>query len=483
MTSMNGLLYRLAPTLGLIAAAALAFFMLILLSVVSPPALAQSSIRNLVSGDETIELEVNKGILVRLPQPASAVFVANPAYADIAVKSPTLVYVMGKRTGVTSLFAVDSNDRVLADVNLKVNHNLTEIRSSIRAVLPDTELEAHSVPGGLLLTGLVNSPREAEEARRIGDRFLAKDETLINQIHIVGPNQVNLRVRIAEVSRDVLKRLGFNFDLLGSVGNFAFGLATGQPFAPALGTRGGLASAGAIAGSFSGSNFDANGLIDALEDEGLMTLLAEPNLTALSGETASFLAGGEFPVPVAQDADKITVEFKPFGVSLAFTPTIVSDDRISLKVLPEVSSLSSSGAVTLNGISIPALSTRRANTTVELGSGQSFAIAGLLQADSNQTVNEFPGLADIPILGALFRSTDFKRRETELVIIVTPYLVRPVSTDALAMPTDGFQIPDDYDRVMRGDTRRQEKTTPPPAPTPQTSELDGSYGADAFELD
>jgi len=481
--AMNGFLYRLAPTLGLITAAALAFLTLVLLTFVSPPALAQSSIRTLVSGDETVELEVNKGVLVRLPQPASAVFVANPAFADIAIKSPTLVYVMGKRTGVTSLFAVDANDAVLADVNLVVSHNLTDIRSSISMLLPNTQLEAHSVPGGLLLTGLVNSAREAEEARRIGERFLAENEALINQILVVGPNQVNLRVRIAEVSRSVLKKLGFNFDVLGTVGNFAFGLATGGTFtaAGALAAGSAIANNGAVGAGYNGGSFDANGVIDALEDEGLVTLLAEPNLTALSGETASFLAGGEFPVPIAQDDGKITVEFKPFGVSLAFTPTIVSDDRISLKVLPEVSSLSSSGAVTLNGISIPALSTRRANTTVELGSGQSFAIAGLLQAEGNQTVNEFPGLADIPILGALFRSTNFNRKETELVIIVTPYLVRPVSTAALATPTDGFEIPDDYDRVIKGETRRQEQTLTQRAP--QTSEFDGPDGPGGFELD
>ncbi len=478
---MNGILYRIAPTLGLIAATTLALFILAVLTVVSPPALAQSSVRNLTSVDETVELEINKGILVRLPRPASAVFVANPAFADIAVKSPTLVYVMGKQTGVTTLFALDDNDNVLADVNLVVRHNLTDIHASIRSLLPNTQIEARSVPGGLLLTGLVNSAREAEEARRIGVRFVAENEALINQILVVGPNQVNLRVRIAEVSRNVLKKLGFNFDLLGTIGNFAFGLATGRSFISGIGTLAGLADTGTISSSFSSGNFDANGIIDALEDEGLVTLLAEPNLTALSGETASFLAGGEFPVPIAQEDNRITVEFKSFGVSLAFTPTIVSDDRISLKVQPEVSALSSSGSVTLNGINIPALSTRRANTTVELGSGQSFAIAGLLQADSNQIVNEFPGLADIPILGALFRSTDFKRKETELVIIVTPYLVRPVSSAALAVPTDGFEVPDDYDRVIKGETRQQKQT--PSQRTPQTSYFDGPSGPGGFELD
>ena len=479
---MNTLLYRHSPTLRLIAATTLALFILVTISLVSSPALAQSSVRELGTKDEILSLEINKGVLVRLPRPASAVFVANPAFADIAVKSPTLVYVMGKQTGVTTLFAVDAKDRVLVDVNLVVSHNLTDIRRSIQQILPDTEIEAHSIPGGLLLTGLVNTAGEAEQARRIGRRFLAKEEELINQIGIVGPNQVNLRVRVAEVSRSVMKRLGFNFDILGSIGNIAFGLATGRPFLTGIGTGGGLAdSSGVLSGAFSSRNFDANAIIDALEDEGLVTLLAEPNLTALSGETATFLAGGEFPVPVAAEDNKITIEFKQFGVSLAFTPVIVNGERITLTVVPEVSALSASGAVQLNGFTVPALTTRRADTTVELGSGQSFAIAGLLQANTNQNVNETPGLAEIPILGALFRSTEFQRNETELVIIVTPYLVRPISSAALALPTDGFDVPDDYDRVVKGETRRQKQT--PTQRTPQTNSIDGPYGPSGFELD
>ena len=185
------------------------------------------------------------------------------------------------------------------------------------------------------------------------------------------------------------------------------------------------------------SHADINAIIDALESEGLVSLLAEPNLTALSGETASFLAGGEFPVPVVDRLGGASVEFKDYGVSLAFTPTVLTGNRINLKVMPEVSSISSAGATTLNGINIPALTTRRASTSVELGSGQSFAIAGLLLADTDQSVDKFPGLGDLPILGALFRSTRFERRETELVVIVTPYLVRPVSFGALATPNDG----------------------------------------------
>ena len=189
---------------------------------------------------------------------------------------------------------------------------------------------------------------------------------------------------------------------------------------------------------------DVSAIIDALETEGLVSLLAEPNLTALSGETANFLVGGEFPIPVVDRQGAASVEFKAYGVSLAFTPTVLSGHRINLRVMPEVSSISSVGAVTLNGVNIPALATRRASTSVELASGQSFAIAGLLQADSDQNVNKFPGLADLPILGTLFRSTAFNRRETELVVIVTPYVVRPVSSGALLAPTDGFEIPDDF---------------------------------------
>lgn len=468
---------RLDPVIGLITA-------ITLLLLLGAPAqvLAQASVRTVGSGIETIEIEVNKGALVRLPEPASAVFVANPEFADISMKSPTLVYVMAKRTGETSLFALDGADAVLANVNLMVTHNVTALSASLRSVLPETAIDARSVPGGLMLAGLVNTAIEAEEARRIAERFLAENEVVVNQIQVVGPNQVNLQVRIAEVSRNVLKRLGFNFDVLADIGAFSFGLLSGRQALNAARTAvSGLPDTGLAQANYLGSSVDVAGVIDALETEGLISLLAEPNLTALTGETASFLAGGEFPVPIVDNDGEVTVSFKPFGVSLAFTPTILSSNRISLKVLPEVSALSSSGAVNVNGLNIPALTTRRANTTVELGSGQSFAIAGLLQADSNQNVNEYPGLADIPILGALFRSTDFNRQETELVIIVTPYLVRPVSTNALLTPVDGFEIPDDFDRVVKGQTQRQKAT--PTNRSAQTPDYSGDFGPGGFQID
>ncbi|MFQ5970770.1 MAG: type II and III secretion system protein family protein [Alphaproteobacteria bacterium] len=416
---------------------------------------AGASVQAIANGSQPIELEVHRGKLVRLSQPAAAIFVADPTIADLSVKSPTLVYVMAKKAGETSLFAVDENDEILADVRLITTHNLGNLGAALARLLPGAVIETSSVAGGLLLTGAVATATEAEQAQRIALEFIAEDEDVINQLQLVGPNQVNLRVRIAEVSREVTKRFGVNFDIISTIGDVTFGLFSGS--AP-LDVFGNLATRtdGANNASFQYASGDVNvdALVDALEEEGLLTLLAEPNLTALNGETASFLAGGEFPIPVPQDNGNVTIEFKKFGVALAFTPTILDSGRISLAVVPEVSALSSAGAIELQGFTIPALSTRRADTTVELGSGQSLAIAGLLQNETKQDIDEFPGLADLPIIGTLFRSTEFQNDETELVIIVTPILVRPVSATLMATPVDGFVPADDFSRIVKGETRQ-----------------------------
>jgi pilus assembly protein CpaC len=268
--------------------------------------------------------------------------------------------------------------------------------------------------------------------------------------------QVHLRVRVAEVSREVIKEFGINWESVFETGDLLFGFATGRPAFGAAGSifRGPSQANGAapdlLFGSFTPGDSVVNTAIDALAQEGLVNILAEPNLTALSGETASFLAGGEFPIPVATDEDEITIEFKEFGIQLAFTPTVLSGNRISLRVRPEVSELSDDGAIEVNGLTIPALKTRRAETTVELGSGQSFAIGGLLSSDVQNAVSKTPGLGDLPVLGTLFRSTAFRRDETELVIIVTPYLVRPVDEPVLATPGDGYKAPNDIERILQG---------------------------------
>lgn len=438
-----------------------------------------------------IQIELNKGTLVRLDRPAATVFIANPDIADIQVKSPSLVYVFAKKVGETTLFAVDGHEHVLLQSQVTVSHDLSRLNSALKTLLPDSDVTASSVDGGLVLTGAVDNPVEAEDARRLSARFISKDDEVINRVAVLGPNQVNLRVRMAEVSRDALKQFGFNWDAFFSAGPLDAALGIGNPVLGA-----GVSAATQFLRSpdpavnnlglaLNNGSVSLNTVIDALASEGLVSILAEPNLTAVSGESANFLAGGEFPVPVPQNtsggAVTITVEFKEFGVRLDFTPTVLKDNLISLKVVPEVSQLSDAGAVKISGFTIPALTTRRAETTIELGSGQSFAIAGLFQNDTNHNLSKFPGLGDLPILGALFRSTKFQRQETELVIVVTPYIVRPVSAMKLAAPTDGLVAPNDYERIVLGRSYRPQLQQGKPAPTAAGGKaLSGSVG---FMLD
>ncbi|MFQ5534733.1 MAG: type II and III secretion system protein family protein [Sphingomonadales bacterium] len=396
----------------------------------------------IVNSQNRIPVEVRKGSLIRLSAPATTVFITNPDIADVQIKSPTLIYVFGKAPGETSLFALSDNDKVLFNGIVSVRHNLSRLQGAIKQFLPGTDVAIDSVDNSLILTGRVDSAAEATDVGLLAANFLGKGVKIINRVQIASPSQINLRVRIAEVSREIVKQIGFRWDLAVSNGDYLVGLVTG----------GGATSAGenALFGSFRSSNFNFDTVLDAMETEGLISVLAEPNLTALSGETANFLAGGEFPIPVPQDDETITIEFKKFGIGLSFTPTILSDSQINLKISPEVSQLTSAGSISIAGFSIPALTTRRAETTVELGSGQSFAIAGLLQNNVIRNLNKLPGLGDLPILGALFRSDSFQREETELVIIVTPYIVRPVSAPRMALPNDGLDMPSDVERIIRG---------------------------------
>lgn len=400
--------------------------------------------------EQPIAIEINKGALVRLKRPAASVFITEPDVADVRVQSPTLVYVYGKGVGETTLYAIDGRERVIVSSRVKVNHDLSAARAAIRDLDPDGKVRLASIDGALVLRGEVEDGEQAENIRRVAARFVGPKEEVINRLQVRAPMQVNLRVRVAEISRTLTKRFGINWDGVLSGTDAVIGIATGNPA-----TIGGqfltrVDGANNIFGSVSKGALDLNGVIDALSEEGVLTILAEPNLTARTGETASFLAGGEFPIPVPQDQDTILIEYKQFGVSLAFTPTVLSGGRIALRVNPEVSELSRTDGVEISGFNIPALTTRRADTTVELGSGQSFAIAGLIQSTSNHTISSLPGLGDLPILGPLFRSDRFLRGESELVIIVTPYLVRPVSDHRMATPIDGFYPPNDLERIMFG---------------------------------
>jgi pilus assembly protein CpaC len=434
----NGRLRRLAAVLACL-----------LMGVLAGPAGAQEA--ETIATDGSLTIEVHKGRVIRLPRPAATVFVADPEIADVQAQSASIVYLFGRRAGSTSLYAIDENDQLLVRTSVVVQHNLSGLRQAITQIMPNSRVTAGTVDGSIVLDGQVENPVQAQELRELGERFLGEDETLLFRVRVASPTQVNLRVRVAEVSRDVLKEFGINWEALFANNNFTFGFVSGRAVTDAAGSflRSPTGADSAFGSWRSGDDF-VNTALDALAQEGLVNVLAEPNLTALSGETASFLAGGEFPIPIDSDEDGVEIQFKEFGISLAFTPTVLSSNRISLRVRPEVSDLSDKGAITIDGLTIPALATRRAETTVELGSGQSFAIGGLLSTDIENAISKYPGIGDVPVLGALFRSTRFRSNETELVILVTPYLVRPVDEPVMALPTDGYKAPSDIERILMG---------------------------------
>ncbi len=363
-------------------------------------------------------IEVSKGQLVQLEHPAATVFVADPDIADVQVKSPSLVYVFGKSGGETTLFAVGENDEVLVNMSVRVRYDVARVEEAIHKMAPRSAVSVESVDDSLVLEGTVYSAAEGDDIRRVAEKFIPDPKQLVNRMKVDAPNQINLRVRVAEISRDVVKTFGFNWDNLIGKGSFAFGLAQGPNFTRAgnlFNTRTLSSDLKTVNNNLFGAeragNADLNVLLDALDNQGLATVLAEPNLTAVSGEPASFLAGGEFPVPVASAINNgintITVEWKKFGVSLNFVATLVAGNRISLRVMPEVSQLSNNGAVNINNITLPALTTRRADSTVELSSGQSFAIAGLLQNNITQALDRFPWLATCRSSGSCSAPTIF----------------------------------------------------------------------------
>lgn len=414
----------------------------VILTLATPGRVDAAQVIN--SKGDILELVLNSGKLIQLDRPATSVFVGNPDIADVQVQSPTIIYVFGKGTGSTNLFALDAQGKVLLNSPVTITHDVTSLNAALQEISPNGNLRARSTPTGIMLTGKVKSAAQAEDARRMASLYVGGG-TVFNRIEVEGAMQVNLRVRIAEVSRSVTKQFGVNWEVFGRIGNGILGFATPTDIVgSAGGTISRLGTGSNFISGYSDSNVDILNVIDALDEEGLLTILAEPNLTALSGETANFLAGGEFPVPVPQEDGAITVEYKPFGVSLSFTPTIVGENLINLKVAPEVSQLSSASAINVGGTFIQSLLTRRAQTTVELASGQSFAIGGLLSNEGDNNISKTPFLGDIPILGALFRSSSFQRNETELLIIVTPYLVKP-SSSRIAEPTDGYIPPNDKD--------------------------------------
>ena len=434
-----------------------------------------------------VQLSLGEGQMINLPRNVASVWTSNPKVADVHVNGPRQINLFGKEFGDATVIATAADGSVVYGAQVRVSQNLPTINEVLRAVMPESDVRVMTVGQTAILHGTVASPEDSTFAQQLAMTELnpgvdfSKPGAMckicvVNRMKVATPLQVTLKVRIAEVNRTVLKQWGINLLASDTTGGFQFGLAQGSGIAlPTVDDNGNSTPArvirNAIGSTLTGSGsllgLDILGSLDIAANDGLVTILAEPNLTALSGETASFLAGGEFPIPVSQSLGTVTIEYKQYGVGLAFTPVVLGDGRISMRVRPEVSELSNDGAVRLNNFLVPALTTRRAETTVELGSGQSFMIAGLLRNTASNNIDKAPFLGDLPIIGALFRSTQFRRQESELVVIVTPYLVRPVSGQ-MASPIDGYRVPTDVQRDMLGITHQGVSGARTPTAVPAT---------------
>jgi pilus assembly protein CpaC len=441
-------------------------------AVVATPAAAQRP-AGTFKPSGTVMLSVGEGQMVSLPQSIADVWTSNPLVADVHVTNSRQINLFGKEAGEATVIATSASGAVVYSTNVRVGQNITSVDEMLKAAMPESNISITNVGQMAVINGTVASPDDSAQAEMLVKAMLNPGVNTsepgavlkvfpINRLRTATPLQVMLKVKIAEVSRTLVRQIGVNLLAGDTTGGFNFGAAQGagiflpEPGGDSQGAGTVLRNAIGTTLSGSGKLFGLNLLatLDLAEVDGLVTTLAEPSLTALSGETASFLAGGEYPIPIAQEQGAISIEYKSYGVGLAFTPIVLADGRISMRVRPEVSELSNEGSVRLNGNNVPALVTRRAETTVELGSGQSFMIAGLLRNANNNDVDKAPFLGDLPILGNLFRSTKYKRSETELVIVVTPYLVRPVSGQ-LALPTDGYRAPNAGEQIFGGHTYKR----------------------------
>ncbi len=429
---------------------------------------------------DIIILPLNNSEIFDLPSDVRDVLVGNPAIADVVIKTPRLVSIVGKRIGDTNVFFLDDQGREILRLEVRVDLDVAALGKAFLELMPGERIKATAVNADIVLTGTVRSARAAEDARLIARRFVKEDENIVNMLRIAGGQQVLLKVRIAEMSRSVGKALGFNTFIKYKSDNFRVNFDSGDGIrddgGPIFGGGLTVLDVFALGGvSYAIGAFDLLAtFIDATESQGLVKTLAEPNLTTVSGENANFVAGGEFPFPTGVDKEgNLRFEFKQFGVVLSFTPVVLSSGMISLKISTEVSELTPLAAELEIDFIDFFLSSNKAETTVELPSGGSIVIAGLLQNDIRNTVRGFPGLKDIPVLGALFRSVDFAKEETELVISVTAYLVAPVNNRDIALPTDGFAPASDFDLYFLG---RLHDVYARPGEPPPSEPLQGPIG-------
>lgn len=421
---------------------------------------------------KSVIIGLNKSILIEVPMDVRDVVVSSPKILDAVVHTSRRSYLIGLEAGQANAFFFDKDGNKVLTLEVKVEQDLTNLQNMMRRYIPGSNIKAEMVNDNIILTGSVRNPTDATRASDLASRFVQNKEKVLNMLQVEAKEQVLLKVTIAEMNRDSIKRLGVNWNGggVGDLGGSNYGTNNAFPLTNQAGGNSfltGVFGPNPESCTLPGTSVSLNPSIDfaaavscfaltmeAFERNGLVRTLAEPNLTAISGETAKFLAGGEFPVPVALDDGRVTVEFKPFGVGLSFTPVVLSESNISLKISTEVSELSSEGSVQLSQISLPSLRVRRAETVVELPSGGALVIAGLLSDETQKNFDGVPGLKKIPILGTLFRSKDFRKQETELVVIVTPYMVRATSRQALTRPERNFSPATDRNSTLFGQINR-----------------------------
>ena len=419
-----------------------------------------------------IPLGIGKSVAIDLPADIKDVLVADPKIANAVIRSSRRVYMIGVTIGQTNIFFFDADGKQIAGFDIAVTRDLNCVRAALKQTMPDSDIRIEGVGDGIMLSGSAASAAESQQAYDLASRLVGGDGAkVVNGVTVRGRDQVMLKVTVAEVKRDVIKQLGV--DLSGSLnyGAAVVNFNTTNPF-PINGTPTSITGTQGITGMF--KSVTAN--LRAMEQAGVIRTLAEPNLTAISGETANFLVGGEFPYPTPpQSAGQAPgFDFKKFGVSLIFTPVVLSEGRISLKLLTEVSELSTEGSLTVAGTTIPSLTVRRVETTVEIPSGGSLAMAGLIQEQTKQSISGIPSLMQIPILGTLFKSRDYVNHQTELMVIVTPYIVRAVAQKQLSRPDDGFADPNDQSTALLGRLNRIYGAAGKAEPSP--SEYHGRYG-------
>ncbi len=440
-------------------------------------------------------LGLNKTMVVEVPRDLRDVVVSNPEFVDAVVQSSNRVYLIAKQLGNANVFFFDENGEQILSVDVRIERDMGAFDRLIERLIPGANIKSEVINDTIILTGSVPNPADSSRASDIAARFMTRPgdadkrdtQKVVNMLAVEAKEQVMIKVTVAEVQREAIKRFGVNWNgvhvgdqawnfqtnntmpITNANGNNSFLFGVTGPSSDLAACLPAAPLAGAIAAG--GANCLARS-VEMFERNGLLKTLAEPTLTAISGETASFLAGGEFPVPVAQDKDSISVEWKPFGVGLSFTPLVLSEGRISLKIATEVSEISSEGAVTLTTVSLPGLKVRRANTTIELPSGGSLVIAGLISDDTRANIDGVPGMKNLPILGTLFRSRDFVKQETELLVIVTPYMVNPVHISQIAKPTDGLIPASDARATFLGELNKvygKDEALP-------SGEYEGNYG-------